>query len=358
MRHLILGVLVGALLSLIPIWQPRGGAQVYPEWQGVIKSIESIERSPNPDPAKRSLPPIATPEAIHVLSGSGEELHRQEAGGRLLAPSGDGSYYAAYEKAGEKIEFFDIKGNPYWNAKSREYPHLSHRGALVVLVSSDQSQARFKDMHGNDLAAPVTGRFCTVVAFAPGADLAGIGFLDGSYSIISHKGTVIRSGLAPAGTLVKNIALSKNGGFAAVHFGNEKGDGIRIIDLSGGRERDARLERVHLAKTALSIDNRGRTAVLDFNRITIFSKRGKTVVLVSVPQAKPGMSSIVTDGELYAAAYSNARGEAQLVIFRADGTVLLSKGFPLEPYLDARLTGSTLLLRGSQNLYCYTILHQ
>lgn len=357
MRHFILGVLGGALLSLIPLWQPRGGAQIYPEWQGEIRAIESIERSPNPALAKLMLPPVSTPEAINVLAASGELLHRQESRGRLLAPSGDGAYFAAYEKAGEKIEFFDIKGNPYWNAHSREYPSLSHRGALVLLMSSDQSQARFKDLHGNDLAGAVSGRFCTVAAFAPGVDMAGIGFLDGSYSIVNHKGAVIAGGRAPADAIVKNIALSANGRFAAVHFGSEKGDGVRIIDISGG-ERDARLERVHLARTALSIDNGGRTAVLDFNRITILSKRGKALAAVPVPPARLGMSSIVSDGMIYAAAYSSTSGEAQLFIFRADGTVLLSRGFPLEPYLDARLTGSTLLLRGAQGLYCYTILHQ
>jgi hypothetical protein len=355
MRYLIAGIITGALLNMLPLFQPAGGIELYPEWYGSVQRPETIEKSGNAAAAKVALPPVLIPGSIVALSGDGAVRQVRDTGGRLYSVSGNGRYYAAFDRTGSKIEFLSILGEPFWNIASREFPYLSRNGKLVLLLSSDHSSIRVMDFNGNLLGSgPLYGRFVTVIAFSKKADCAGVGFLDGGYYFIDKDGKVLRSGRLPDNSLVKSIAISPNGRYAAVHFGNERGDGIMIMRLDSETQHLCPLKRVHLTRTALHIADSGTVSVLDHNSIHMISRRGKITASIKVPPAKPGAASIVSAGRLYAAGYTGTEGAPRFLLYRDDGTVLYGRDFPAESFLEAAVEEDLILLRGSRSLYCYS----
>ncbi len=358
MWYVIAGFLAGALLNIVPLFQPAGGVELYPEWYGKLEAPERIEKSPDAALGKIGLPPVKLPGAIAILTGDGNLRLLRNTAGKLYAVSGNGQYYASYEKTGSKIEFQNIQGEPFWNISSREYPYLSYNGKLILLVSSDHSNIRPMDFHGNIRAdSLVFGRFATVISFSGRSDYAGAGFLDGSYYFLDASGKILQSGRVADNALVKSIAVGNNGKYAAVHSGSEKGDFIDIIALESGKQYRCPLQRVHPTRTALYISEEGDVTALDYDKILLISRKGKIRETVKVPPAKPGLASIVSDGRLYAASYTKREGDARFLIFRGDGTVVFSREFSGESFLDTSLEKNLILLRGSQGLYCYSFSH-
>lgn len=357
MRYFIVGFILGLALNLLPALQPAGGTEFYAEWHGPLAAAAELQRSPTGRFPGSELPPVKADGSIFILAGDGGLIHRRQTDGRLSAVSGNGRYYALFEAAGDRIEFFGIRGEPYWSIPSREYPHVSHNGKLLLLMNSDQSRVRAVDMDGNPLGSHITGRFATVVSFSKKSDAAGVGFLDGSFYLVDEKGRTLWSGTAPRGMLVKSIALSDDGKFAAVHWGNEKGDQVAVLDIAAKEARGFPLKRVHPTRTALHVSPDGTAAVMDFNRIHLVSRRGKLLTSIAIPPARTGMSSIVSDGSLYAAAYTGTQGGAVFLLFGEDGTVLHSRKFGTESFLEPSMRDGLILLRGSGNLYCYSHSH-
>ena len=354
MRYFIGGFILGLALNLLPALRPAGGTEFYAEWHGPLAAAAALQRSPGRRFSGSELPPVKADGSIFILAGDGGLIHRQQTGAKLSAVSGNGKYYALFEAAGDRVEFFGIRGEPYWSIPSREYPHVSHNGKLLLLVNSDQSRVRAVDMNGNPLGSQITGRFATVVSFSKRSDAAGVGFLDGSFYLVDGKGGTLWGGMAPRGMLVKGIALSDDAKFAAVHWGNEKGDRVAVLDIAAKKAGSFSLNRVHPARTALHVSPDGTAAVLDFNRIHLISRRGKLLMSIAVPPARTGMSSIVSDGFLYAAAYTGMQGGAEFLLFREDGAVLHARKFSAESFLDPSMRDGLILLRGSGNLYCYS----
>lgn len=358
MRYLIIGLLIGAVLGFVPVWQAEPGTELYPEWYGPVADPESIERSPNGTLSTRSIPPVVLADTLSLLAADGRLLSRRAFGDTLFAVSGNGAYYAAYRKIGTSVEFFAADGSPFWKTDSREYPHLSYNGKLVLLVNSDQSQARALDFHGNQAGEPVSGRFLTVIAFSKGTDIAALGFLDGSYAVMDSTGKRLFSARTGGGTLVKSIAVSPSGAYAALHYGNEKGDYIALVSTADGDASASPLSRVHVARTALTVGDDGTAAVLDHNRILIVNRNAKPSATIKIPPARTGMASLDRDGDIYVAGYTRSEGGAQALAFLPDGTMLFARNLPLESYLQASLEAPVMLLRGSQTLYCYSLHHR
>lgn len=355
MRYLFIGILAGAILGLVPVWEARPAIEIYPEWHGPVASPESIELSPNGALSKLTVPPVVAGDTLSLLAADGRLLSKRSFGDTLFAVSGNGAYYAAYRKAGTSVEFFSSDGNPFWKTDSREYPHLSYNGKIVLMVNSDQSRARALDFHGNEAGEPVSGRFMTVAAFSKGSDYAAVGFLDGSYRVIDAAGKRLFGARTGGGTIVKSMAVSPSGSYAVLHYGNEKGDYIALVDTREGGASASPLSRVHVARTALTVGDDGRAAVLDHNRILIVDRKARPVTEIKVPAARTGMASLDRAGEVYAAGYTRAEGGAQSVVFLADGTVLFARDFPAESYLQASIADRVMFLRGSQTLYCYSL---
>ena len=247
-------------------------------------------------------------------------------------------------------------GDRFWKIESREYPYISYNGKMVLLLTSDHSALRFVDFNGNPIGVgKLSGRFATVISFAEHSDNAAVGFLDGAYYLFNGRGEILYQGMTPGGSPVKSAAVSPGGAFGAVHFGGEKQDAVIIIDVLRKKTALLPLGRVHLAKTALHAADDGTVAVLDYNRILIAGRRGKVTRTIPVPPAKTGMSSLTRADGLVLAAYTRREGDAQMAIFTSDGLPLYAQTFPLESYLKLSLRGPVILLRGSHNLYCYSL---
>jgi len=356
MKYLILGVISGVFLAFIPFLQPESGIEIYPEWHGSVESIRQIEPSSNPVLSKSSVPPVTRGSTVHVLNGSGTHSAEYDSGDKLTAVSGNGRYLVEFEKVGSSIEFMNLQGERFWKLTSLEYPYLSFEGKLILLLNGDHSRIRFADINGNIIGAQsVSGRFCTVISFSKTGNTAAAGFLDGSYCVVDTKGAITAKGKTPDNTVVKGIAVSSNGGFCAVHYGNTKSDHVRIVNVVEKDEETFDLHNVHLARTALYCGNDGNVAVLDKDRLTFTDSDGDVNFFLNVPEAKTGYSKIDYGRGIYTITYSLSSGGAKFLMLREDGNVLYTKDVIEEPFLDCRIDRDAVFLQGAQSLMCYSI---
>ncbi len=358
MLYLLLGLFLGIALNFLPILEPARAIEIYPDWHGDIDLIEDIERSENPVTSKFILNPVKIPGGAFILSGNGVLLKRIIAGDHLISLSGSGEYIGKYEKTGTEVEFLNIRGERFWKVKSKEYPYLSFNGKILLLLNGDQSKVRILDNNGNAIGArEIIGRLCTIISFSRNSDFAGIGFLDGSYYILNESGEIITKDSVPANSLVKGISIHSTGNYIAVHYGNNSEDRVRLIDIKGEMLYSIPLKNVHHTKTAMNVSGNGNFSIIDYDRIVITGEEGMIEKIVGIPPARPGLSAIDYVDGLYAASYTKDSGTTQFLFFRDDGTLLLAKEFPGESFIESYIRDSVILLRGSQNLYCYNYVH-
>jgi hypothetical protein len=354
MRFFLLGIIAGAVASLF-IFTPRAGIELYPEWRADMKTIGSIEKSPNIFPAETQFF-IKSEQDYYLLRGNGEIFFSGRAGDGLTAFSGNGLNYLKYQKVGTEIEFYNFRGERFWKMESLGYPYLSHNGRLIFLLNGDQTSVRFVDHNGNEIGSrTVSGRTCTALSFSDHGDCGGFGFLDGSYYVINAKGRVIDRGMTPQGTLVKGIAVSGNGLYASVHYGNNKKDFVRVIDISSEDYGDVALNHIHPVKTSLHMTDEGYCTIIDVDRILYITSSGKVKYTINIPQKRSGHSALSYARGIYSASYTMQNASSRLVLFKEDGTLLFSKEFPTESFMDSVIKQNLVFLRGSNNLFCYSI---
>jgi hypothetical protein len=354
MRYIFPGLLAGAAAALF-FFLPVAGVEVHPEWWSPLGSIAALQKSPYCRPGNTVFFVRAGDRDYFRIRGNGEVVLAGAVADGLSAFSGDGRFYVRYQKAGSELELFNAKGDRFWKIESLEYPCLSHSGRLILLMNGDQSGFRAIDENGNPLPARVTGRIATAVAFPGKGDCAGVGFFDGSYYFIGPKGTVTGRGRTPAGTMVKSMAVSGSGLFAAVHYGSNKKDYIRVVDIAESDYDDEELKHVHLVRTSVHAGDDGFCTIIDVDRILYVSPSGRIRYSIAIPPKREGHSSIAGDGGAYAAAYTMRNGTSKLILYRENGVILFSREFPSESFLDATLRDGLLFLRGSDNVYCYSI---
>jgi hypothetical protein len=356
MKYFIPGLIIGALMNVF-LFGPAGGIEVYPEWTGSLKAMEKIEPSRDPGIGKKTVLAVKEDGGYTMMGGNGEVLHSTRING-FFAASGNGRYYIEYQKVGTSVDFYSFKGDGFWKLKSMEYPYLSYNGRLVMLLNGDHSRIRLVDYNGNEIGARIIyGRLCTVISFSDGSDIGAAGFLDGTYYFVDHKGAVINTGRAPSGNAVKGVAVSDRGLYAAVHYGDEASDSVRIIDAVSGKYSEARLKSVHPVKTSMCVTDDGMTAFMDLDTITGFSPSGGAVFEIRIPPKRYGFSTIRRYGNVYSATYTKTNGEARFCLFRKDGTVIIERDYPTESFMESSFRDGLVFLRGSDSLYCYRI-HQ
>jgi hypothetical protein len=354
MRFFLPSIIVGALLNLL-LFSPSISLGVYPEWYGSLKKIDSIEASSLKHENVRFF--VRTDTGGVILNSTGSLNKISKAVDSLSSWSGNGLYHATYKKVGDTVELYGINGERFWSIKSKEYPHLSKNGKLVILINGDQTRARFFDHNGNAIGdKEASGHTCTVVSFSDGGDWGALGFLDGRYYLIGSSGKISVRGITPADSMVKGIAVSSNGLFLLVHYGDTERDFVRIVDVSAGKESGFALKNVHHARTALYIAPNGRSVVHDMDRIISCKHSGKTVFIMRVPEKRPGSSNICRDGEFYMTCYTARNGDAKAIVFLDDGTIVFSREFSGESFMHGSFEKGIALMRGSDNLYCYRFL--
>ncbi len=354
MLYFIPGFIAGALAALL-LFTPAAGPEIDPEWWGSLSSIGEIEASPLVKPSRASFFVRTGDTGYNILKGNGEIELAGDAGEGLAAFSGDGRFHMRYRKVGTEVEFYNAAGERFWKVPSLEYPYLSRNGKLIFLMNGDQSAIRVADYNGRVLGEPLTGKTCTALGFSDRNDRGAAGFLDGTFYFVDSSGKILAKGRAPEGSIVKGVAVSGNGRFGAVHYGNNRKDCLRIVTTESGDYDDCCLSRVHHSKTSLHLDDEGFCTILDGNRLIRVSPSGRVKLNLAVPATRPGHSSVRCGGGVCAASFVTESGTPMALLFREDGTVLFSKRFPSESFLDASLQGGLLLLRGSDHLFCYGI---
>ncbi len=355
MLYLLWGLILGIALNLLPLWQPANAIQFYPEWHGNLNTPGKIQTPLTSAISNTVLPPVITDNNSYVLSGNGKLLNNVSFDKSFISISGNGKYYCRYEKVGSEVEFINSSGERFWKIQSKEYPHLSYNGKLTLLMNGDHSGIRILDINSNEIGVKrINGRFCTVVSFSKYSDFAGIGFLDGSYYIIDVNGELVKRGRFSGKSLIKGIAISSNGNFIGVHYGNNNKDNIRLIDIIENSEYTIPLIGIHLCKSYFCVTNKGGLSFIDKNRIIITGDEGRIEHIIKIPPMRAGASAIDYSNGIFLSSYTGTDGITRLLSYRSDGTVIISKEFTNEAFMSCSIMEQAILLRGSESLYCYS----
>ncbi len=353
MKFFFFGLLLGILVALVPLAAPVGGFVLTEEWYGNSDEPEAIQPSPSIELSGEKIPPVKSQSGVHLLSASGKLLASFPSGGKIIASSADGEYLALYEQAGKYIEFFNIKGDRFWKIKSLEYPFLSSRSKIILLLNGDHSAIRLVDFNGNPAGTKyVSGRFCTTLVFSKNSDFSAAGFLDGNYYLFDEKGNIAHSGNT-GGAMIKSMAISQNGSFLAVHYGWGNSDHLRLIDIARKTFAEKKLLSVHHARIPLHMRNDGCCTFIDAGKITAVSRRASIQFEIQIPLPREGHASIDYTNDIYAIAYPLEKGGSTFFIVRKTGEVIFAKTFENEAFLDCAMGNSFILVRGMKNLYCY-----
>jgi hypothetical protein len=347
------GLIAGALAALF-LFSPSPAVEIYPEWWGGIKNLKAMEKSPVIR-SKASFFVKAGEQDYYLIRGNGDISLTGSATDGMTAFSGNGLFYVKYQKVGNDIEFYNARGDRFWKIESMEYPYLSHGGKIVLLMNGDQSGIRIVDYNGNLSNIRISGRTCTSIAFSDRADFSGVGFLDGSYYFIDARGKIMRYGMTPKGTMVKGLAVSGNGSYGAVHYGDSRKDTVRIIEIGSGDSDEVDLAHAHPVKTSLYVNGDGYCTIIDTDRVLNVSSSGSVKLNIAIPPKREGHSSISYFNGVYAASYTMQTGASKLLLFREDGVMLFSREFPAESFLDSSMKDGLLFLRGSDNVFCYSL---
>jgi len=352
MKFFLPAFVIGAALNLL-VFFPEVGLAIYPEFTSSIEDIERIAPSVFIQDDSSAFSFKTSSALIHLKRNGVIEDTIPMSG--LEGVSGDGRYYIRYAKVGSEIEFYGMQGR-FWKQKSREYPYLSYSGRLIFLLNGDQSAVRIINYDGNEIGVKtIAGRVCSVIVFAVRGDYGGAGFVDGSFQAVGPDGSLIASGVVSAGGMVKSMAVSDNGRFIAVHGGDVKSDHIGIFHTENGSMYEYPLAYTHISKTALHISDDGRLVVLDKGALLFLDKKAGLDFSITVDEKRDGHASIKEGDFAYAVGYTTKQGISKFLIITKKGKTIYKRDFPGESFLDVTLDGSLIFLRGSDNLYCYSL---
>ena len=349
MKNIILGLLAGALLSAIPMIRFDEPEIVLPEWEGSFNPSLKIQASPYIKDGNGSFS-VKTPSEVYSLKTSGISSSAPVPEGYIASTSGNGQYFALYQKIGESVDFYDITSARFWQKKSEQYPFISYNGKLVLLLVADHSEVKILDKNGNQLENRIAGRFCTNISFSKETDYAVIGFLDGSYYLIDENGKTIHSGKTVGNLPVKTASVNMNGSFVAVHFGNEKKDYLKIIDIKKSKEFTSQLPNVSVTKTAVDINNDGNSVIISGDQIIFFSKKCKSIAAYKIPEIRIGHTSALMTGEFAVLSCMNNTGST-MFMFSLENGLLYNRNFS-DKAIELKNSGNLILARGTSNLYC------
>lgn len=353
MKYLIPGVIAGVLLSLFTM-KPESGIQFNAEWTGPVANPEKIEPSPVKTVGDITLP-LNKSEGIYHLDPAGRIISHVFVSDRLFAASGNGLYYAGYRQTGRGIELFSSDSSRFWRVESADYPYLSYNSELILLLNGDQTTVRVLDMDAREITGGVFhGRLCTVISFSERGDNAAVGFLDGSFYVVSNEGGVVYSGKTAPDSPIKSAAVSSDGKYAAFHHGDDSGDYLLLIDVANSNKKSVSLNERYFTRAPLYVSRNGKTLFLGRNYMKAYSMRGSQVFAIEIPERREGQASISGYDGFYAAAYTETGGTARLIFFSDRGEPLFTQPFPLDTYGDVRLEEGLIFFRGSDHLYCYS----
>lgn len=183
-----------------------------------------------------------------------------------------------YNKIGNSVTYYSQNGEILWKKKSNSYPIASLYGNINLLVSGDGNQVLVMDINGN-----LTG-----IKQADGRFLVDVGqnskeqillFSGGEIYWLGEDGNLIKKFQAQSKNLrfYKSIALSENGGYAAVHYFENMKDWITIFHKTEKFEKKIELPKIYTHKLYMAISSQGSLLVSSPNALLLFTKEGKLI---------------------------------------------------------------------------------
>ena len=157
--------------------------------------------------------------------------------------------------------------------------------------------------------------------------------------------------------MIKGISISSSGLHAAVHYGSNTSDKIRLVDLNRKEYLQFPIGNVHKTKTALNINDNGITSIIDNNRILLADDKGRIKSTISIPASRPGLSNIETVKKVHIASYTGIDDISRVIIFRSDGEIIFYKEFIGKSFIESYVKDEFIILRDSESLFCYNYLH-
>ncbi len=357
MRYFITGLLLGIALGFAPWLMPDHSFKLYPQWQGGISGASSIEHSPYAPDSNVLIGPVEIENGYYMFKENGKPAASPGTDDHLVSPSGDGKYYVQYGKLSTEISYCNYRGEPFWAMSTGKYPHLSYGGKLILLVTADNSSISLVDYNGNSTGAgTISGRFCTTIGFSRPGNAASLGFMEGSYYFLNNTGEIVHKGSTPENSLVKTTGISGNARYGAVHAGlpGKGGDTLFLHDIADEDSYMVSLKAESLARASMTINNNGTGAFLGMSHVYLVNIKRETHDAIEIPERREGHSSIQYSDSLYMISYTEKNGTSRFYIFHENGNVIFTRTYPDEPFLDVMVRGQSILLRGSDTLYCYS----
>lgn len=357
MRYFITGLLLGIALGFAPWLMPHHSFKLYPQWHGTISGAQSIDPSPFAPGSDALIGPVEKENGYYLFRDNGELAASPGADSNIISPSGNGEYYVEYGKLSTEISYCNYRGEPFWAMSTREYPHLSYGGKLVLLVTADNSSVRMVDYNGNATGTrKIGGRFCTTIGFSRPGNAASLGFMDGSFYFLNATGKITHKGKTPGNALVKTTGISSNAQYGAVHAGSpgKDGDVLLLLDIEDEDSFTTPVKGISRARASMAVNDDGTAAFLGMSHIYFLNINSEKHKPVKIPERREGHSSIQYSDNLYIITYTEKNGTSRFYIFHENGDVLFTRVYPDEPFMDVMVRGQSILLRGSDSLYCYS----
>ncbi len=356
MKYFAIGILLGAIINFMPLFNFETGMKIFPEWSGSISTIQEIRTSPFLKSENQEFS-IDLKNSFYILSANGTLKQSRVFENEILHNlSGNGKFYITYEKIGSEIAFYNLNNDVFWKHGTPQYPYLSYNGKLVLLLIADLSGIKILDSNSNIIGAgEISGKLLNSISFTEKNDFASIGFLDGSYYALDSKGEILFSGNCEKDLSVKTTGLSSNGKFIIAHCGSTVSDSLVINDLEKQKNYRIALNDRHLTKTAVCINDDGIFSAINEDKILVSSSGSKKVMSIDIPKQIPGECSISFQNNLFFAVFRTESGSA-VYVYDKSGKVIFNKIFQGELFMQQKHAGNSLILRGTDNLYCYTFL--
>ena len=73
--------------------------------------------------------------------------------------------------------------------------------------------------------------------------------------------------MTPKMTMVKGLAVSGNGSFGAVHYGDSRKDNVRVFGIESEHHGEAELAHAHPVRTSLHVNGGGFCTIIDGDRL-------------------------------------------------------------------------------------------
>jgi hypothetical protein len=352
MRYAILGLLVGILLGIAPVFMIHTGFVLTPLWYGSLQKIQTIEPASTTN-GKMSFA-VITDNGYLYIAANGLVHKFISSTDAFVKPTTDGKFYITYKKIGNEIAMYNAVNEFFWKLPSTEYPYISPDGSIIILLTADGSSARIADFNGNVYPNDeLNGQFTTSIAFSQKGSFAGIGFIDGRYYICNNKGQIIYKGTSPSSTVVKGIAIDDSGNYALVHCGNSSKDYVVGISIARQKSFTYELSAPHYVKTSMAINTYGKALFLDFGRLLEIDIKGKDVTSYDIIKKRYGQSQVSVSNDIFMISYPTEAGGSVWYVWQWGKGTLYKREFYEEPFLHHILSHNIILLRGQDTLMCF-----